>query len=186
MLSLNTDGHNYWLMTPFIVCSFVVSLILPTLGTAAALVPIEPINLRFDRVSLIVTNGEEGLRAGERMKKLRFRRAFLLDSAINDKQGTIWCKRDAGESYKDEFRVANVSLVKLESLRKPSECELSRLLGEPMFVDGPMAGVSIVYEWRVCNGKAGNSFSAVHVIAGFNNAAATNAVFVLVGRAGNL
>ena len=148
--------------------------------------PIEPINLRFDRVSLVVTNGDEGLRAAERMKQSHFRRAFLLDSAVSDKHGTIWCKRVAEDSYKDEFRVADVSLAKLENLRRPSERELSRLLGEPIFVEGPMAGVFNVYKWRVCNGKAGNLFSAVQVIAGFNNAAATTALFVLVAMSVNL
>ena len=152
MHSLSTRGQRFWLITRIILYSFAASLILPTLSTAAAPVPIEPINLRFDRVSLVVTNGDEGLRAAERMKQSHFRRAFLLDSAVSDKHGTIWCKRVAEDSYKDEFRVADVSLAKLENLRRPSERELSRLLGEPIFVEGPMAGVFNVYKWRVCNG----------------------------------
>ncbi len=148
------------------------------------LVPIEPVAVHFGPGRVVITNGGVGLQAAEICIK-SIRRDFVLDTKFRGSNGTNWCRRVSSQFYTDEFRVATVGLTEVETLRHVSERQLSRLFGDPVFAEGPLMKSSIVYKWRACNGKTGDEFRAVQVVAGFNDATATNVLFLVVCNASN-
>ena len=127
---------------------------------------------------------EAGSQSLEITKRKFLQSDFVLDAKAREKGEAIWCKRVAGESYKDIFRQKDVSVKKLGSLKKASISELTGLLGEPVFMEGPMDSEgTMLYKWRTFNGERGDRMIALEAAAGFKGGSPTNVLFLLLSVA---
>ncbi len=141
-----------------------------------ALVDIKPFEVHFGDAKTVFVENDNARRTLEGNARVLSRGDYLVDATTSDKHGRIWCKRGNGESYGYIFREKRVSLDTLMNLRSASFLELTNLLGQPVFTEGPTdhnwIGIGC---WRTCNGKPGARFMAIEVLAGLKEGPATNA-----------
>ena len=148
--------------------------------TASPLVAMDPVTVHFGTVRTVFINDRRLENVVSKFQR-RLGRECALDSTTQDKEGVIWCKR-AGEGYTDFFRQRPVvEPATLKKLKAATREELTGLLGQPVFMDGPLdRDGTVVWKWRICNGKNGKELRALEVAAGFKAGAITNAVFLLI------
>lgn len=93
---------------------------------------------------------------------------FVLDATVSTRKGKLWCKSVTTNSFTSIFRENNFSTNNLNRLRDATVAEMASEWGDPEVMEAVYdSHNTVIWQWRVCNGKAGSAFQATELTVGF-------------------
>lgn len=130
----------------------------------------------FGETKVLFPNGprEEASSLVDRIQTHHMRNEYLLNARIQLQDRWVWCKQLSEQLMTDPFTVHEswVSTDDLQTLKHRGSLET--LLGSPETGIGPIDyNRTVIWQWRLCNGKSGRSFQAIEVTAALRPTAGT-------------
>ncbi|HEX5399222.1 MAG TPA: hypothetical protein VFY06_09255 [Verrucomicrobiae bacterium] len=175
-------------MNQRLTCRMVLAIVMvgTLLGNAAdlksELADINPITIHFQPAKEVFVK-TEGIRDAvtNAVDICMQKNEFQLNATIRAGSTMKWCRRVSENSYTDAFTENKTTIEELELLRSASVNVLTNLMGEPPFMEGAVDWRgTVVWQWRICNGKQPEQFRAIEVTIGFNPKNRGDVLFLLI------
>lgn len=156
-------------------CLVIAAFVLACTGCMAVETPVAkglpqvrdigPISVKFGPpdVRFVGPEAPELTRLLKVVKEHYLRDDYVLDKALTNATGYVFAK-GSGRGVKDVFRVTNSLAIGKDNKDLLDASSIQDVLGQPEVVLGPVEE-AVVYQWRFCNGKVGDTFKALEITA---------------------